>query len=209
MNKQTVKLNYLRMAPRKVRSVADLVRGLSVREAEAQLLNIRRRPAGALLKLLRSGVASIKNNKHLKEEKFYIESFRVDGGPMLKRSLPRARGSASPIQKKMSHVTLVLAEREGMAPPRFKIVVKKKAKLPPGASQPIKKGKMKDEREPEKPPSKPGFFKKMFSRKAGFSKKTPITKLYFKKLAARKKKKQIYIFLRANQLIKRSFINKF
>jgi len=158
------------MAPRKVRSVADLVRGLSVREAEAQLLNIRRRPAGALLKLLRSGVASIKNNKHLNEEKFYIESFRVDGGPMLKRSLPRARGSASPIQKKMSHVTLVLAEREGMAPPRFKIVVKKKAKLPPGASRPIKKGKMKDEREPEKPPSKPGFFKKMFSRKAGFSK---------------------------------------
>src|SRR3989344_2295145 len=144
MNKQTVKLNYLRMAPRKVRSVADLVRGLSVREAEAQLLNIRRRPAGALLKLLRSWVASIKNNKHLNEEKFYIESFRVDGGPMLKRSLPRARGSASPI--------------------------KKKAKLPPGASRPIKKGKMKDEREPEKPPSKPGFFKKMFSRKAGFSK---------------------------------------
>lgn len=170
MTKQTVKLNYLRMAPRKVRSVADLVTGLSVREAEAQLLNLRRRPAGPLLKLLRSAVADIKHNKHLNEEKFYIESFRVDGGPMLKRSLPRARGSASPIQKKMSNVTLVLAEREGMAPPRFKIIVTKKAKLPPGEQRSMKKEKMKDERAPEKLASKPGFFKRMFSRKAGFSK---------------------------------------
>jgi large subunit ribosomal protein L22 len=158
------------MAPRKVRSVADLVKGLSVHEAEAQLLNIRRRPAVPLLKLLRSAVADLKHNKHLNEEKFYIESFRVDQGPMLKRSLPRARGMASPIQKKMSNVTLVLIEKEGMAPPRFKIIVKKKAKLPPGASRPIKKEKMKDEREPEKIAQKPGFFKKMFSRKAGFAK---------------------------------------
>src|SRR3989344_4283603 len=160
MNKQTVKLNYLRMAPRKVRSVADLVRGLSVREAEAQLLNIRRRPAGALLKLLRSGVASIKNNKHLNEEKFYIESFRVDGGPMLKRSLPRARGSASPIQKKMSHVTLVLADREGMAPPRFKIIVKKKVKLPPGASRPAKEKRIPKPEGRLVEAKKPGFFKR-------------------------------------------------
>ena len=158
------------MAPRKVRSVADLVKGLSVREAEAQLLNIRRRPAVPLLKLLRSAVADLKSNKHVSDEKFFIESFRVDQGPMLKRSLPRARGMASPIQKKMSNVTLVLAEKEGMAPSRFTIVVTKKTKLPPGVSRPIKKGKMKDEREPEKLAQKPGFFKKMFSRKAGFSK---------------------------------------
>ena len=158
------------MAPRKVRSVADLVKGLSVREAEAQLLNIRRRPAVPLLKLLRSAVADLKNNKHVSDEKFFIESFRGDQGPMLKRSLPRARGMASPIQKKMSNVTLVLAEKEGMAPSRFTIVVTKKKKLPPGVSRPIKKGKMKDEREPEKLAQKPGFLKKMFSRKAGFSK---------------------------------------
>ncbi len=158
------------MAPRKVRSVADLVRGLSVHEAEAQLLNIRRRSAGPLLKLLRSAVADLKHNKHLNEEKFYIESFRVDQGPMLKRSLPRARGMASPIQKKMSNVTLVLVEKESLPPPRFKIIVTKKKKLPPGAPRSIKKEKMKDEREPEKPASKPGFFKKIFNRKAGFAK---------------------------------------
>lgn len=171
MNKQTVKLNYLRMAPRKVRLVAGLLKGLTVSEAEAQLMSIRRRAAVPLLKLLRSAAANIKNNKHLSEEKFYIESFRVDGGPMLKRGLPRARGMMSPIQKKMSNVTLVLAENPELLSPRFKIVVKKKAKLPPGGEKPIKKERVaKQEKSSEKQPKKPGFFKRMFNRKAGFSK---------------------------------------
>lgn len=170
MTKQTAKLHYLRMAPRKVRAVGDLVKGLPVAEAEAQLIAIRRRAAVPLLKLLRSAVANIKNNKHLNEEKFYVESLRVDGGPMLKRGLPRARGTMTPIQKKLSHVTLVLAENVGLNAPRFKIVVKKKAKLPPGEEKPIKKEKMRQEEKSEKPAKKPGFFRKMFSRKAGFSK---------------------------------------
>src|SRR5271157_1596534 len=98
MKPQTAKLSYLRMAPRKVRSVADLIRGLSVNEAEAQLLVQRRRPAGALLKLLRSAVANVKNNdKQANIEHLFISEIRVDQGPMLKRFLPRARGSASPI----------------------------------------------------------------------------------------------------------------
>ncbi|WP_423790321.1 large ribosomal subunit protein uL22, partial [Listeria monocytogenes] len=80
-------------------------------EAEAQLLSVRKRAAKPILKLLRSAMANIKNNKRMSGENFYIESLRVDQGPMLKRVLPRARGTASPIQKKMSHVTLVLAER--------------------------------------------------------------------------------------------------
>ncbi len=158
------------MAPRKVRAVADLVKGLPIGEAEAQLMSIRRRAAVPLLKLLRSAVANIKNNKHLNEEKFYIESFRVDQGPMLKRGLPRARGVMSPIQKKMSNVILVLADKPELSAPRFKIVVKKKAKLPPGKEKPIKKEKMKGERSSEKIQKKPGFFKRMFSRKAGFAK---------------------------------------
>ncbi|MDP2598980.1 MAG: 50S ribosomal protein L22 [Candidatus Liptonbacteria bacterium] len=170
MNKQTAKLHYLRMAPRKVRAVGDLLKGLPVAEAEAQLISARRRAAVPLLKLLRSAVANIKNNKHLSEEKFYVESLRVDGGPMLKRGLPRARGTMTPIQKKMSHVTLVLAENIGLPVPRFKIVVKKKAKLPPSEEKPIKKEKMRQEEKSEKPAKKPGFFRKMFSRKAGFSK---------------------------------------
>src|SRR5271167_1775103 len=115
MDTQTAKLNYLRIAPRKTRSVADLVKGLSVNDAEAQLMVQSRRPAKALLKLLRSAVSNAKN-KNLNVDHLFVESFRVDGGPMLKRMLPRARGSASPIQKKMSNVTLTLGINEALKP---------------------------------------------------------------------------------------------
>jgi len=170
MNKQTAKIHYLRMAPRKVRSVADLIKGLTVNEAEAQLMVTRRRAAVPLLKLLRSAVANLKSNKRGEPENFYVESLRVDQGPMLKRFLPRARGMATPIQKKMSHVTIVLAEKEGLAP-RFKIVVQKKTKLPPELNKTEKKGKEpKKEEKTVATPQKPGFFRKVFSRKSGFAK---------------------------------------
>jgi large subunit ribosomal protein L22 len=131
METQIAQLNYLRIAPRKVRSIGDLIKGLTVNEAEAQLLVQRRRPAKPLLKLLRSAVADAKNNKRLNPDHLFVANIRVDQGPMLKRSLPRARGSASAIQKKMSHVTLVLGVNENLKP-RFKIVTPKKAKPVPG-----------------------------------------------------------------------------
>jgi len=93
--KQTVKLNYLRMAPRKVRAVAGLLRGVPVNEAEARLLFERRRPAKPLLKLLRSAITSAKTNQKANPDKLVIETITVDGGPMLKRSLPRARVAAA------------------------------------------------------------------------------------------------------------------
>src|ERR1700734_2859952 len=128
MTEQTAKLNFLRIAPRKVRSVADLVRGLSVNDAEAQLLVQRRRPAKSLLKLLRSAVSNAKTNKQLNPDHLFIKEIRVDQGPMLKRILPRARGSASPIQKKMSHVTITLGVNTKLNP-KYKIVPPKKTKL--------------------------------------------------------------------------------
>lgn len=159
------------MAPRKVRSVADLVKGLTVNEAEAQLMAQRRRPAKALLKLLRSAVSNAKNNKRWNPDHLFIESFRVDGGPMLKRYLPRARGSASPIQKKMSHVTIVLGLNENLKT-KYKIVVKKKVKLPPGEARPVKekREKAKPEGEHFEPKKKQGFFKKMFNPSSRTSK---------------------------------------
>jgi len=169
MTKQTVKLNYLRIAPRKVRSVADLLRGLSVNEAEAQLMLVRNRAAVPLRKLLRSAVQNLKNNKKLDSTNFYVETIKVDGGPMLKRSLPRARGMATPIQKKMSHVTLVLGENPNLKPPRFTIKVEKKEKLPKkekgGGS--AKKKAVSDQKSVSQERKKPGFFKKIFSRKIG------------------------------------------
>ena len=125
------KLSFLRMAPRKVRSVGDLIKGLPVNEAESQLLVQTRRPSQTLLKLLRSAVANAKNNKQVDPQHLFVASVRVDGGPMLKRMLARARGSASPIQKKMSHVTIMLGVNEKLKS-RFTIVPKKKSKLPPG-----------------------------------------------------------------------------
>jgi large subunit ribosomal protein L22 len=169
MEQQTAQLNYLRIAPRKVRSVGDLLKGLSVNDAEAQLLVQRRRPAKALLKLLRSAVANAKNNKRWDPEHLFVIAVRVDGGPMLKRMLPRARGSASPIQKKMSNVTLTLGVNENLKS-KYKIVVPKKAKLPPGGERPIKNKRTPkteaphDQKEPKK---KSGFFRRVFSRKAG------------------------------------------
>jgi large subunit ribosomal protein L22 len=168
MQEQTAKLSYLRIAPRKTRSVADLIRGLSVNDAEAQLLVQRRRPAKALLKLLRSAVANAKNNK-LNADHLFVKEIRVDGGPMLKRYLPRARGSASPIQKKMSHVTITLGVNEKLKP-KYKIVVPKKSKLPPdqGPSSEKKapKPKQKSESDTFEPKKKQGFFKRMFGRKS-------------------------------------------
>jgi large subunit ribosomal protein L22 len=166
MEQQIAKLNYLRIAPRKVRSVGDLVKGLSVNDAEAQLMIQRRRPAQALLKLLRSAVSNAKNNKKLNVEHLYVVTIRVDGGPMLKRMLPRARGSASPIQKKMSNVTLILGVNENLKN-KYSIVVPKKVKAPSGEAKarPAKEKREKtpDENQPVDKNRKQGFFKRMFN----------------------------------------------
>jgi large subunit ribosomal protein L22 len=170
----TAKLSFLRQAPRKVRSVGDLIKGLPVNEAEAQLLAQTRRPSKALLKLLRSAVANAKNNKQADLQHLFVESIRVDGGPMLKRMLPRARGSASPIQKKMSHVTLVLGVNENLKS-RFKIVVPKKVKSTgPSADEKKRTKRLSKSDQPEKESGgdtkkkqKNNFWKRTFSRKAG------------------------------------------
>jgi len=170
METQTAKLNYLRIAPRKTRSVADLIRGLSVNDAEAQLMVQRRRPAKALVKLLRSAVANAKNNK-FNVDHLFVKEIRVDGGPMLKRYLPRARGSASPIQKKMSHVTLILGVNPKLKS-KYTIVVPKKSKLPPDQGPSGKARKAPTKAQPERNNGEPqkknqNFFKRVFGRKTG------------------------------------------
>lgn len=167
--KQAATLQYLRIAPRKVRAVADLVRGLTVNEAEAQLLYERRRPAKPLLKLLRSAVASARATKKTEPEDLYVESIAVDQGPVLKRFLPRARGVATPIQKKSSHVRLVLATGSVKRTARFKITVVKKAKLPPEEKPRGKKQAPPEERNEgrsDRKPEKSGFFRRFFRRKS-------------------------------------------
>lgn len=127
MKQQTAKLNYLRMAPRKVRLMASLLRGMSVNEAEAQLVINSKRASEPLLKLLKSAVSNAKN-KQMDPDKLVIKEIRVDGGPMLKRWLPRAQGRATPIEKKSSHISIILEEVEKAKAPRFKIEKQKKIK---------------------------------------------------------------------------------
>jgi len=105
-------LNYYRVSPRKVRLVTNLVKGLPVNAAIKQIMFSRKRSSLALLKLLKSAVSNAKNNFHLEPEKLYVKEFRVDEGPTFKRYMPRARGRATIIRKRTSHITLVLSERE-------------------------------------------------------------------------------------------------
>lgn len=128
---QTAQLNYLLIAPRKVRLIANTIKGMTIAEAQAQLLLRPHRAAEALLKLLNSAVANAKNNHQLAPEMLKVSSIRVDGAPVLKRSLPRAQGRATSIFKRMSHITIELTELEAAKTPRFTIVAPEKKEAAP------------------------------------------------------------------------------
>ena len=105
-------LKYLRISPRKVRLVADLIRHKMVGLAAKQLNFMPKRSAEPLAKLLNSARASARNNFNLDDNKLYIKEIRVDQGTVLKRYMPQARGSAHMIRKKTSHVTLMLEKKK-------------------------------------------------------------------------------------------------
>jgi len=106
------KLNYLRMAPRKVRLVADLVRGMNVSEAETQLKFCKKKASKPLLELLNSAVANAENNFGLDKSNLYISKITVNEGPVMKRWKARAQGRADEIHKKTSHVFIGLDQIE-------------------------------------------------------------------------------------------------
>lgn len=106
----TATVRYIRMSPKKIRLMADLIRGKKVSAAQVQLMVASKDAAIPLLKLLKS-VSANAEGKKMDAEKLFVKSIMVDGGPTLKRSRPRAFGRAAPIRKRTSHVTIVLAER--------------------------------------------------------------------------------------------------
>lgn len=106
------KARYIRMSPRKVRLVADLVRGLDVAKAEAQLRFVGKAAARPVLKVIRSARANAEHNHKLETGTLFIKSITVDGGPVLSRWRARAFGRAAPIRKRTSHITVILGERE-------------------------------------------------------------------------------------------------
>ena len=181
----TAKLNYLRIAPRKVRLVADLVRGKSVKEVQSILNFTVKKSATPLLKLLNQAVASAINNFQLNPDNLYISKITVDEGPKYKRWRPRARGQTYEIQKKTSHITIILEERVRSSPPLAaarvldeKVKTKKKVKKIKRPRETIeveeakekitklKTPKPKPEIEITKPKIEKGVIKRIFRRKA-------------------------------------------
>ncbi|MBU1180230.1 50S ribosomal protein L22, partial [Patescibacteria group bacterium] len=104
------KVKYLRMSPRKVRLVVDMIRGKKVAEALDILHFSSKWAKRPVIKLLDSAIANAKHNFNLQEENLYIKSIKADGGPMLKRWTPRAFGRAGAIRKRTSHIEIVLDE---------------------------------------------------------------------------------------------------
>ncbi len=164
-------LNYLRIAARKVRLVADLVRNMDVKEAEIQLKFMPKRASLPLLKLLNSAIANAKSNFNLEKDILYIKKITVDEGPPFKRWKAGSRGRANPITKKTSHINLVLDVKSGA-----KVEERKVKKPEPETVKPEKIEKAEEEerekpryRAPKKIVKKPetrGLFKKIFRRKS-------------------------------------------
>ena len=102
---------YVRQSPYKVRRVLDLVRGLPVDEARSVLAFTDRRATEPISKVLRSAVANAEHNHALDADELVIAEAFADEGPTLKRYRPRARGRATRVRKRTSHITIVLAER--------------------------------------------------------------------------------------------------
>lgn len=101
---------YIRQSPYKVRRVLDLVRGLPVDEAQAVLQFTNRKAATTIKKVLDSAVANAEHNFALDREDLYVSEAFADEGPTLKRWRPRARGRATQIRKRTSHITIVVAD---------------------------------------------------------------------------------------------------
>ena len=102
----------LRIPPRKARLVLDLIRGKNVDEAAAICKFTPNVAAEAVGKVLKSAVANAVNNNDMDETKLYVKACYANEGVTLKRFMPRAKGSASAINKRTSHITVVVDERD-------------------------------------------------------------------------------------------------
>jgi large subunit ribosomal protein L22 len=110
----TARLKFVRMAPRKLRRVADAIRGKSVREALVLLQFAGVYAAEPIEKLVRSAVANAGNNHNMNTDELYITHIAVDGGPggrFTKRLDPRAQGRAYFKRKRLAHVTVIVTEQ--------------------------------------------------------------------------------------------------
>ena len=104
-------LKSLRVSPRKVKILCDLIRGKDVKTASAYLMQTPKAASEPVLKLLRSAVANAENNNAMDAEKLYVSTAVANPGPVLKRGMPRARGRYNRILKRTTHITIGVSEK--------------------------------------------------------------------------------------------------
>ena len=103
---------FARISPRKVKIVCDLIRGKDVKMAEALMMQTPKAGSELLIKVLKSAVANAENNHDMDADKLYVKETYANPGPILKRGMPRAQGRMYRINKRTSHITVVVAEKE-------------------------------------------------------------------------------------------------
>ena len=107
----TATTKYIKMSPTKARDLANEIKGLPVSDALFITEFNARKAAIQIGKTLKSALANAEHNQGLSADQLIVKNAIVNSGPMMKRYRPRARGSASPIQKKTSHITIVLSDQ--------------------------------------------------------------------------------------------------
>ena len=104
-------LRYVRISPRKIQIVCDLIRGKDVQTAMAILMQTPKAASEPMLKLLRSAIANAENNHQMDADKLYVSTALADPGPTLKRGMPRAQGRYNRILKRTTHITIGVSEK--------------------------------------------------------------------------------------------------
>lgn len=105
-------LRFIRVSPRRVRLVVDQIRGKEVEKALDILKFTPKRSAAIVAKVLKSAIANAENTQSVDVDRLYVKRALVDGGGMWKRFMPRAMGRATRVRKRLSHITVVIDERE-------------------------------------------------------------------------------------------------
>lgn len=130
----TASARDLHLAPRKIRLVTNVIKGMNANDAMVQLQHLNKKGAPMVAKLLRSAMADAKNNFSFDVDHLFIKSITADMGKVLKRYFPRARGSAFVIRRKLSHVNLVLELRKTGVKSKSRFALFKKDEKPVEAS---------------------------------------------------------------------------
>ena len=105
-------VKYARISPRKVQIICDMIRGKNAAEAMAMMQFTPKAGCEYMVKLLKSACANAENNFEMDPEKLYVCQTYATAGPILKRGMPRAQGRMYRINKRTSHITIVVAERD-------------------------------------------------------------------------------------------------